>query len=230
VDTRPPGKTKGRELAERVAEAGAGSVPVVGAAFAVALVTALNWKLNQQRDDWFEDLAEAVEQLAERVDGFDIDTFVANPMFVDAVVSAVRTVEHTHQEDKLTALRNAVLNSVASDAPDADTQAMFLNLVDRFTASHLRALTLWDDPGAWFESHGLPAPPRAAAGAMTQVVEAALPEMKGRQDFYALVAADLNASGLLAAELSGLLGTAALMRPLTNGIGRQFVEFISPPA
>ncbi len=101
MDTTPPGKSKGKEnSAERVAEAGAGSVPVVGAAFAVALVTALNWKLNQRRDDWLENLAEAVEQLGERVDGFDAGSLVSKPEFVDAVVSAVRTVEHTSQEEK----------------------------------------------------------------------------------------------------------------------------------
>jgi hypothetical protein len=58
---------------------------------------------------------------------------VDNDLFVDAVVTATRTVEHTHQEDKISALRNAVLNSVAPGAPDADTQAIFLNFVDRFT-------------------------------------------------------------------------------------------------
>ncbi len=78
--------------------------------------------------------------------------------------------------------------------------------------------------------HCLTPPAGAVAGAMAEVVEAGLPEMKGRQEFYGLVVADLNASGLFAAELSGVLGTAALMRPLTNRIGRQFVEFISPPA
>ncbi len=229
MDTRPPGKSKGRELAERLAEAGAGSVPMVGAALAVALVTALNWKLNQRRDDWLEDLAEAIEELGERVDRFDVETLVADPLFVDAVVSAVRTVEHTYQEAKLTALRNAVLNSVDPHAPDADTQAIFLSLVDRFTATHLRLLTMLNDPPRWFAVHDLTVPPGAIAGAMAEIVEAGLPELKGRPEFYGLVAADLNASGLLAVELSALLGTTALMRPITNGIGRQFVEFIRPP-
>jgi hypothetical protein len=101
-------------------------------------------------------------------------------------------------------------------------------MVDRFTPSRLRLLTMWNDPAAWFALHGLTPPAGAAAGAMAQVVEAGLPEMAGQQQLYSLVVAELNASGLFAAELSGLLGTAALMRPLTNDIGRQFVEFISP--
>jgi hypothetical protein len=37
---------------------------------------------------------------------------------------ATRTIEHTHEDEKIPALRNAVLNSVAPDAPDADIQAI----------------------------------------------------------------------------------------------------------
>ena len=82
------------------------------------------------------------------MDDLDLEKLADHPLFVDAVVTATRTVEHTHQDEKLGALRNAVLNSVAPDAPDADTQAMMLSLVDRFTPSHLRLVTLWDNPSA----------------------------------------------------------------------------------
>jgi hypothetical protein len=92
------------------------------------------------------------------VDGLTLEDLAGNDLFIDAVVTATRTVEHTHQAEKIDALRNAVLNSVAPDAPDADTQAIILNLVDQFTPSHLRLVTLWDDPPAWFASHGIPQP------------------------------------------------------------------------
>jgi hypothetical protein len=83
---------------------------------------------------------------------------------VDAVVSTTRVIEHTHQEEKIKVLRNAVLNSVAADAPDADTQAIFLNLLDRYTPSHLRLLALINDPPAWFASRGITMPQPAIAG------------------------------------------------------------------
>lgn len=229
MDTRPPSRSRSRELAERVTEAGAGSVPVFGAAIAVALVTALNWKLNERRDDWLEDLAEAVEALGERVDGFDVDALVANPLFVDAVVSAARTVEHTHQEEKLTALRNAVLNSALPGAPDADMQAILLGLVDRLTPSHLRFLTMWNDPPAWFESRGLTPPQGGMIASRTQTVEAGLPEMAGDKEFYLLLASDLYSAELMSAGVMGSGSAGALMDRLTTGFGRQLVEFISPP-
>ena len=119
------------------------------------------------------------------------------------MVSATRTVEHTHQAEKIEALRNAVLNSVAPGAPDADTQAIILNLIDRFTPSHLRLLTLWDDPPAWFASHGIPQPQAAFATSRTVTVEAGLPEMRGRKDFYLLIASELKTAGMLTADLAG---------------------------
>jgi hypothetical protein len=145
-------------------EAALGSVPIAGAALAVAFVTAIGWRLEQRREEWFTKLAEGVEDLRERIGDVDFENLASNDLFVDAVMTTTRTIEHTHQEEKITALRNAVLNSVAPDAPDADTQAIFLNLIDRFTPSHLRLLALWDDPPAWFESHGRTPPQGVMAG------------------------------------------------------------------
>jgi hypothetical protein len=229
MDTTPPGRSTGREIVARAAEAALGTVPLAGNALAVTFVTALNWRLEQRREKWFTELAEGVEELRERVDDLDFETLADDDRFVDAVVAATRTVEHTHQEDKISALRNAVLNSVAPDAPDADTQAIFLNLIDRFTPSHLRLVTLWDDPPAWFASHGLAPPEAGFAASRTQTVEAGLPEMQGRKDFYGLIASELGSAGMLTAGLSGMVSVSSLMDRLTTDFGRQFVRFIRPP-
>ena len=229
METTPPGKSASRKLVERAAEAALGSVPLVGNALAVTFVTVLNWRLEERREKWFTQLAEGIEELRDRPDGLDLESLAGSDVFTDAVVSATRTVEHAHQADKIEALRNAVLNSVAPDAPEADTQAIFLGLVDRFTPSHLRMATLWDDPPAWFNARGIPVPQFLSA-ARTQTVEAGLPEMRGRKDFYTLVAADLGSAGILNAGLSGLVQGPSLMSRLTTDFGRQFVRFISPPA
>jgi len=148
MDTKPPRKSTGREIVERAAEAGLSAVPIVGGALAVAFVAAVSHSLDKRREEWLTGLAEHVEQLRQRRGDLNLETLADNDLFVDAVVTATRVIEHTYQEDKISALRNAVLNSVAPDAPDADTQAIILNLVDRYTVSHLRLLTLWNDPPA----------------------------------------------------------------------------------
>jgi hypothetical protein len=230
MEAAPPGKSTGREIVERTVEAGLNYVPLVGPVLAITFVTAMGWNLDKRRDEWFTKRAEGLEEVRGRIGDFDFQNLPANDIFVDAVITASRTIEHTHQEEKITALRNAVLNSVAADAPDADTQAIFLNLIDRFTPSHLRMLTLWDDPEAWFESHGLTPPQGLMAGARTLTVEAGMPEMRGRKDFYLLVASDLMSAGLMTASLPGMVTYEALMNRLTNDLGRQLVRFISPPA
>jgi hypothetical protein len=229
MDTAPPGKSTGREIVERAVEAGLGSVPVIGNALTVVFVTALGWRLEERREKWFTELAGAVEELRGQMDGLSLESLTGSDLFTDAVVTATRTVEHTHQAEKIEALRNAVLNSVGPDAPDADTQAIILNLIDRFTPSHLRLVTLWDDPAAWFESHGLPLPQAGMITSRTVTVEAGLPEMKGRKDFYLLVADELRSAGMLTAGLTGNVQPPSLMSRLTTDFGRQFVRFISSP-
>jgi hypothetical protein len=229
MDTTPPGKSTGREIIERTTEAALSGVPLVGGALAVAFVTAVGHKLNQRREEWLTELAERVEELGQQRDDFDLEKLADNDLFVDAVVTATRTIEHTHQAEKIEALRNAVLNSVAADAPDADTQAIFLDLLDRFTPSHLRLLALWDDPPAWFASRGIPEPQAGMAGSRTQTVEAGLPEMAGRGDFYNLLAGELSSAGFLkVSTLMGMVSPTALMDSLTTEFGHQFLMFMSP--
>jgi hypothetical protein len=230
METKPPGKSVGREIAERATEAALNFVPVVGSALAVTFVTALNWKLNERRDKWLEELAEAVQELGGRPDGVDPAKLPDNPLFVDAVVSATRTVEHTHQQDKLAALRNAVLNSALPGAPDADSQAILFSMLDRFTGSHLRLLTMWDDPSAWFRARGITPPQVGMSGSRTQTVEAGLPELRNQRDFYLQLGDELKSAGLMTASLNGMVSPTALMNRLTSSLGRQLVRLISPPA
>jgi hypothetical protein len=229
VETRPPGKSKSREIVERAAEAGLNFVPGVGGALAVAFVTAVSWQMNQRREEWLAGLAQVVEDLRDRLGDADFETLAENPLFVDAVVTTTRAIDHTHQEEKIAALRNAVLNSAMPGAPDADTHAILLGLVDRLTASHLRFLTMWNDPRAWFESHHLTAPQAGMAGSRTLTVDAGLPEMRGRQDFYRLIATDLESAGLMTANVFGTASRTALMDRLTTELGTRLVEFVNPP-
>jgi hypothetical protein len=71
-------------------------------------VAALDHKLTKRREQWFTELAEAVEDLRERFQGFDPEALADNDAFVDAVMTAVPIVDRTSQAEKLDMLRNAV--------------------------------------------------------------------------------------------------------------------------
>jgi hypothetical protein len=228
VDTDPPANSTVREIAERTVEALLSAVPLAGGTLAVVFVAAAGRKMRRRRDEWLKQLAEVVEQLNRR--GLDPETLADNDLFVDAVVSATRIVEHTHQEEKIEALRNAVLNSVAEDAPDGDTQAIFLTLLDRYTPSHLRILALLSDPPGWFASKGLPPPQAAFAGSRMQTVVAGLPEMAGRQEFVNLLVSELSLVGFLkVATVMGNVSAPAIKDPLTTDFGARFLRFVTRP-
>jgi hypothetical protein len=225
----PPNKTTSREIAEKAVEAGLSAIPVAGGPVAVAFAYAIGRGYNRRLQAWLTQLAEAVDDLISQVEDLDIEKLAENEDFLDAVATATRAAERTHQHDKIEALRNAVLNAALPTAPDTDTQMMFLRWVDEFTGSHLRLLTVLNDPPRWFADHNLE-PPNLYAGARLQMVEVALPELAGRRDFYDQLLRDLNSAGMtVISSLHGLQTGGSLMQATTSETGQRFIEFISDP-
>jgi NAD(P)-dependent dehydrogenase (short-subunit alcohol dehydrogenase family) len=225
----PPSKSTGREIAEKAVEAGLSMIPLAGGPAAVAFAYAVGRGYNRRLQAWLTQLAEAVDDLVDQVEGLDIDTLAENEDFLDAVATATRAAERTHQSIKIEALRNAVLNAALPTAPDTDTQMMFLRWADEFTGSHLRLLTVLNDPPRWFADHNLTAPDLYMGGPI-HIVEAALPEMAGRRDFSNQLLRDLNSAGLVMIDSLNVTQTgASLMQPTTTETGRRFINFISDP-
>lgn len=125
-------------------------IPLVGAVGA-ELVGLLSTPLSERRDAWLEDLARRLHELEGRVTGFHFDQLAENEQFLSATLQATQAATRTYQEEKLEALRNAVLNIAVSKAPAGDLQLVFLHLVDSFTPTHLQVLSHFagrDRPGA----------------------------------------------------------------------------------
>ncbi len=143
-------------MSDRYPEPGDADVVHAAARSLVSLIPGLGSPINEilslvvvpsvarRRDEWFQDLADLVEEMQERVDDFDIKNLADNEAFVSAVVQTTRIAAGTHKKEKRVLLRNALLNIALGTGPDDDTQQIFLNMVDTFTASHVRVLdVLW---------------------------------------------------------------------------------------
>ncbi|MEN3269997.1 hypothetical protein [Pseudonocardia sp.] len=145
-------------------------------------------------------------------------------MFLDAFVNATRAAQATHQQEKLAALRNAVVNSVAPDAPNVDQQARFFRLADQFSAAHLALLGLLDDPVGAERAHTGRTP--SAPGSLGDLMDYVL---SFRPSWRDLLLSDL-ADARLVIDVSSpydVLSDDGHFARQTTALGRQFLHFIS---
>lgn len=64
--------------------------------------------LERRKEEWFNYLADAVDELRERLDGFDPRDLDGNEQFVSAVLAATTIAMKSHRQEKLEMLRNAL--------------------------------------------------------------------------------------------------------------------------
>jgi hypothetical protein len=223
-----PKKSTKRELVEAAVEGAAGMVPIAGSPMAVAFAVAMGWTYNKRMTLWLDDLAKAVDDLQQKLDApLSFEELAEHPAFIDSVVHATRAAQATHQQQKLDALRNAVLNSTLVGAPDVDEQARFFRLIDQFTPAQLRMLAYLNDPAGWYQRHNIEQQ-QFMTGSRLHALQAALPEF-GSQDWALLVAKDLADNSLLIANLTGMVSGGAVYDALTTPLAKRLLAFIDDP-
>jgi len=184
--------------------------------------------IETRRQKFYEAVVHALKELQQR--GVDVVSICKDPVFVDTVVNAVRVAMSTSQQEKLDALRNAILNSGLPRAPEPDLRQMFLGMIDRFTGWHLRLLSMFDDPIGHFRSMRKDLPRHISPFALLDFAAIAFPELESRQDFAEQICADLQQAGLLFRADSSI--TRIMLEaesPRTTNLGKQFVQFVRMP-
>jgi hypothetical protein len=212
------------ELAQAIVRAGLSIVPAGGAI--AELLAFLQPTFGRRRDVWLEQLADGFKELQDRLDAAEFEALRHNELFVTVVFNATQAAMRTHQPEKLEALRAAVMNSALPMAPDEHMQLMFIRFVDELTALHLRILSYARNPSGWFERHQTPKPD-ISMGARGTVLEAALPELRGRSDVYSQAANELSARGLMSGSFSGMVSQQGMYDKLTSPLGDHFLTFIT---
>ncbi|HZS62004.1 MAG TPA: hypothetical protein VFA43_22220 [Gemmatimonadaceae bacterium] len=229
------------ELAEQVVPPAAGAaLPVAagaataGKAAVTAVAVSLGWQLVQaifapryreRVESWMDEVADALGDLADRIDDLSPEALNENPAFITALAHATQIAGRTHQAEKLALLRDAVLNAAARTEPDEDLQLVFLQAVDQFTPWHVRVLDLFQDPKArGFNSETW------TAGSRAHVLEAAFPEIRAHPDFVRLLVRDLYTRGFLSVDsLGGQVSGSGMVQKLTTPLGDRFLRFVSAP-
>jgi hypothetical protein len=204
-------------------------IPGAGGPIDELLSLVLAPSVSRRRDEWFKELADVVEEMKKRrIDDFKIEDLAQNEAFVSATILATRIAAGTHKEEKRKILRNALLNIALGTGPDEDTQQIFLNVVDAFTASHVRVLdVLWRGAGLMagkplWDQNRVPMNARNYGSA----IEILVPELKGQGALVEYILTDLRSRGFT--QLSALTMNFPQGGTITN-IGIQFMRFVLHP-
>jgi hypothetical protein len=189
---QPSEMPKNASLATKLTAGAISSVPVVGGIVGAWFQHYVEEPFAARAEDWRLDITELVNELAAKYE--DLPN---NQVLLDALVNATRAAQATHQQDKITALKNGVLNSVAPEAPDVDEQARFFRLIDELTPSHIVVLRFLKSPGEALRQLPLGRrPPRISQHAehvnMGRVFEVVEPRIAADTEWRDLLVYDLK--------------------------------------
>lgn len=156
-----------------------------------------------------------------------VEAVIESPEFAAFAYQAAEQASLTQSEEKLKALRNAVINLAIGSDPGEDRRLIFLRAVSELTPTHLRMLRILQDPCGFVEESGVetsPSPPL-----MEQVLQIAFPDFSQNQDFYKLLHGDLGRRGFVPERVD--MGTFKIQGDrITTPLGDEFLSFICSQA
>lgn len=229
MDKFPKKRTAG-DVAYEVGKAIISAVPAAGGPFQVLFETIFTAPLEKRKQAWLEKLAGVVSELQEKVKGLTPEKLAENETFITVSLQASQIAIRNHQQEKLEALRNAVLNSALPNPLEEDQQIIFLRLIDQLTPWHLRIIALLDNPEKWMRRHTI-ANPGWGMGGVSTVLEHCFPELRSNREFYDQLVRELQTEGLvMQGQFLHITMTGhGMLESRTSGMGKQFLKFISEP-
>lgn len=115
------------------------AIPLAGGPAVEILTAVIRAPIERRRDEWMGAVSDALIAL-DRENRIDLAALSNDHQFIDAILEATRIALRTSKEEKLAALRNAVLNSALKSEPDTTIREILLNIIDGLTPVHIEFL------------------------------------------------------------------------------------------
>lgn len=124
-----PPKSESKDIAYTLVKAAVASIPVVGGAAAEIFQVVITPPLDRRRNAWMERIGNSLLILEQRK-VIDLEELQNNKIFASVLVQASQAAIRNHNEEKLKALQNAILNSAQGISIVEDFQVMFVRFID----------------------------------------------------------------------------------------------------
>jgi hypothetical protein len=220
ISERIPQSADG-DLAYKTTEKLIEQIPVIGTIITFVASQFLGPSLAKRQFKWWKELAEAFEEEERKNNAFRIENAFESEAFITAVVQASRIAVGTHQHEKRTLLRNALMNIATGRAPGEDMQHIYLRLIDELTPSHVRILNfLWRGNSRVAAANGGTLPQNKT---FQQILDQFEPAFQREPQLVQQVLSDLRSRGL--ATLQSM--SASFPQQVIADPGIQFLRFVS---
>lgn len=206
-------------------KAALGTIPVLGSAATELFGLIITPPIDQRRNEWMNQVADKLKEL-EQKSKIDFNALKHNQQFIDVILHASSLAIKTSEQEKILALKNAVINTALDEQPNSTKIQVFLNLIDNFTIWHIKILHFFDDPKEWF-AKAQQTPPNLMIGSMHRVLIEAYPELKKESELLNLIWRDLHNAGLHnSSELKATMSGDSVLSRRTSKLGKEFLDFI----
>ncbi len=216
-------KATAKDRALTIVRAVTSAVPYIGGPIA-ELADLVASPLEKRREAWAKEVCDGLHSMEEKIAAFSIESLKDSDAFASALAQALSAVSRTHEQEKLNALRNAVLNTaLAPPAAGYDT-GVLIGLCETLTPWHLKVLCFFDDPRRYFDPERTPVMSRA------QALERAFPELRGQRAVYDGMVRDLYLQGLIVSEsLHVTMSGTGIMASWLTMKGNALAQLITSP-
>jgi hypothetical protein len=226
-DIDPPKETAG-DVGHTIVRAGLSAIPIVGGPAAELFSAIITPPLVRRRDAWVQSIAEGLHGLEKKIGNFSMESLATNEVFTTAVMHATQAALRDHRHEKLEALRNAVLNVAAGNAPSDDLQLMFLEFIDGATSWHIRLLSFFHNPQEYARANGV----AIGGSSISQTTLSCFKELVGQKGFFEQLVRDLTARGFVDIDpgiIYAMMTPSGATSKRTTDLGDAFLRFIASP-
>lgn len=222
---QPPTDKNATDYIHAAVKAAASAVPFAGGPLAVLFDSVFSAPLEKRKEAWLEQMGFAISELCAKLDGMTPEKLSENEAFISTCLHASQIALRSHQQEKIIALRAAIMNSVLLVTLDEAKMGMFIRLVDDFSPLHLKILDMYGNA----ESHVAFLQKRNARVLthypnLASVWDEIYQDIPSQDPLVKLAEQDIRTRGLSYAES---LHTAVQHGSKLNPLGKEFLKFIT---
>lgn len=215
------------EARDKLAKVLAGMVPLGSSAY--ELITTIVVPLHEKKKrEFLNDLAERLKKLEDE-GKIDYQELAESEEFNTIITKAILLAQQNHQEEKMEALRNVVLNAsvkLPKEVAEFDDLNYFLRIIEEITPLHILLLKTFEDPKMEADKRGVEFGNMMTSSSKNTLFKI-YPDLKPKGDFIKIYWKELYDYALVKTDsLYSMVTGEAALNSLTTPLGNKFLEMI----